>query len=253
MSRMNNGPLLSFVIPVKNDERVIKTIASIHEYAQAKNLAVQIFICGELDNPKRIKNAIFIKVEKSKKGECVRRGVLKSQADIIVVCDADLPVAFSDISLLISCVQQNDITLGNRYHPVATGLHCSSIYRRAFSRIFRAIVNTVFGLKGFDTQCGIKAYRRRAAQRVFGYQLVRGLAFEIEVILRAKALGMRIQQIPVNLRNSNRSTIRLYNTIPAMLIDILRLWLFWVNGMFRKEPAPYGASVKASDLTTPCS
>jgi dolichyl-phosphate beta-glucosyltransferase len=69
-----------------------------------------------------------------------------------------------------------------------------------------------------DTQCGFKAFRKEAAQKLFPLQQLDGWAFDAELLFMAERLGLSIRQIPVEWRHVEGSRFRI--TIASALHEL---------------------------------
>jgi hypothetical protein len=216
--------LISFIIPVKRDYRVIQCIVELLAYTSAESLHAEIIVCGELDPGKLTRTTRFINVIPPYKGRCVRKGVLASNGDFIIVCDADFPVLPGDITNLLKNLTNADVSLGNRYLPESHFIIIPPLHRRLISIIFRFLVCLLFGIKNFDTQCGVKAFKRSAALTLFTNQISTSLAYDVQIILFALQQQMQITQVPVHWKSSVSTTINLWIGMPLALIDLFRLW-----------------------------
>jgi hypothetical protein len=216
---------ISFVIPVRRDPRVNQCVKDLHAYAASESLKAEIIICGEFEEEESMKDTKFIKVVPAYKGRCIRQGVLASTGAVIVVCDGDFPVLPSDITILREKLSSADLSLGNRYLSESKFVVLPSYYRRLISIAFRYFVGGLFNMRNFDTQCGIKAFTRSAARIIFIKQVVKSLAFDVEILLRARSAQMRVAQVPVHLKSSPVSTNHLWPSGPSVLIDLVSLWM----------------------------
>jgi hypothetical protein len=86
-------PLLSFVIPVRRDDRVTGTVRRLQAWAVANRLAIELVIIGEQGARGVPPGVTWIERRPARKGRCVRDGVLASHGEVVLVADADLPVA----------------------------------------------------------------------------------------------------------------------------------------------------------------
>jgi dolichyl-phosphate beta-glucosyltransferase len=48
-----------------------------------------------------------------------------------------------------------------------------------------------------DTQCGFKAFRRPAADDLFGRQSLSGFGFDVEILYLARKLGYQVQELGI--------------------------------------------------------
>lgn len=215
---------VSFVIPVKDDYRVFECIRKIKKYVESKSISAEILVCGRLDYQMIPQDVRFIEVDPPDKGRCIRTGAQASSGNIIVLIDADLPIPLTDVNKLISSVKSVDVAFGNRYLPLSSRPFNESLIRLFLSRIFRILVQIFFQLRGFDTQCGVKALRQSVKEKLFRHQITYGFAYDVELSLRVKQLNLSFEQIPVHLNNSLNSTINLWQNVVSVLKEILVLF-----------------------------
>src|SRR3989344_3620937 len=60
----------------------------------------------------------------------------------------------------------------------------------------------------WDTQCGFKAFRDYAAEKIFSATKINRWAFDVEVLALAKRFGYKIGIIPANWVNDPRSSVK---------------------------------------------
>jgi len=218
---------VSFVIPVKNDSRVIKSIKKLKEYVHSRAINAEVIVCGKLGYHTIPQDIKFIEVEPPDKGRCIRAGAMASRGNIVVLIDADLPVLLADIDELISSAKNSDIVFGNRYLPSSSRFFNEPLIRFILSRIFHLLTQLIFQLRGYDTQCGVKALKRIVKEKLFEYQITYGFAFDIELALRAKQLSLTSEQIPVHLKNPLGSTVKIPQTVAQILKETLILFYYF--------------------------
>jgi hypothetical protein len=101
--------------------------------------------------------------------------------------------------------------------------------RKLLSRGFNVLVRLLTGLRICDTQCGIKAVRRAAFERVFRRLTVKRYAFDVELLVLAKLYGLRVVELPVKMELKSMFSFR---EVLRMFLDLLgivyrlrvRLW-----------------------------
>ena len=74
-----------------------------------------------------------------------------------------------------------------------------------------------------DTQCGLKAFRRDVAQLIFSHAVVDGFAFDVEVFHLVERYRLTLTEVPVEVENSERSTVTWCVTPPAWSRDLVRI------------------------------
>src|SRR5208283_4589833 len=111
--------------------------------------------------------------------------------------------------------------------------------RRKLSRtlatwLFREVVKRLVSREVTDTQCGLKAFSRRASREIFSRLTLDGFSFDAEVVFLTQRLGLEFQRIPVNLVREYGSTLSLWRHTIPMLRDIVALW--WRNRHLQELP-----------------
>ena len=103
-------------------------------------------------------------------------------------------------------------------------------YKRISGQIGNAIIQ-LFAVRGiWDTQCGFKAFRAEAAERIFARATIDGWGFDIEVLALARALNYQTGIIPAHWINDPHSHVRPFDYV-RVLGDTL---MVWVNFLTRK-------------------
>jgi hypothetical protein len=102
------------------------------------------------------------------------------------------------------------ISVTARHHRVAAG------------RVFNWLVARV-GLEGVaDSQCGFKAFTAAAAGRLLEPPATRGFGFDVELLLRARAAGCRIVEVPVTWADQPKGQVSVVRHGPGMPWQIVR-------------------------------
>ncbi|MBN1793381.1 MAG: glycosyltransferase family 2 protein, partial [Candidatus Omnitrophica bacterium] len=105
-------------------------------------------------------------------------------------------------------------------------------YRHVMARVFNGIVRLVL-LPGIrDTQCGFKGFRRQIVHVLFDRLHISSLAFDVELLYKARLSGYRIMEIPVVWTNSKASKVHLIGDSWRMLRDVM--WIY--QHYSRKKP-----------------
>ncbi len=94
--------------------------------------------------------------------------MLQAQGEVLLFTDADLSSPIEEADKLWAAVAEGaDIAIGSRWLRSDLQTQRQPIYRQLFGRIFNLLLRMVLGLKFKDTQCGFKAFTRRAARTIF--------------------------------------------------------------------------------------
>jgi putative flippase GtrA len=200
---------LSIIIPAYNEEkRIIKTIHSIKEYLNFKNINAEIIVVddGSKDNTVEvvqslsslISNLKIISYKKNRgKGYAVARGIFESSGQYILFTDADNSTDINNYSILKREINENEIVIGSRYLKKSDIVKKQSNLRVLISRIGNFFIRA-FIIDGIvDTQCGFKLLRHRAAKEIFCRQKIYRFGFDIEMLVIAKSLEYSVTEVPV--------------------------------------------------------
>ena len=151
------------------------------------------------------------------KGAAIRVGVSLAEG----TCDADMAIDPRAVPELLGALGASDVAIGSR--ALADSMVDSTYALRAvMGRLFNRLVTTGTGLGLHDTQCGFKAFRTPAARLLMHLVRIDRFAFDVEVLLRARRLGLRITEVPVHWKHVPGSTTHpLHDSLP-MLADVYR-------------------------------
>jgi len=134
-------------------------------------------------------------------GAAFRTGIqeaLKRHADVIVHIDGDGQFNALDIPKLIAPILDGsvDITTCTRFSD-PKHYPKMPLIKKIGNRIVRSIINRAINRKFTDVSCGFRAYSREAALRL---TLFSSFTYTHEVILDAVLKGLKIQEIPLEVR-----------------------------------------------------
>ena len=158
------------------------------------------------------------------KGAAVRAGVLAAAGRTIAFTDADLSYAPAQIEGLARAVEEGwDVVVGNRYHEGSTTIVEAGLLRRIGGRAINLATRAVLSTTRSDTQCGLKAFEHDAAKVLFGRSRIDGFAFDVEILHLAERYDLAILEVPVEVANSDRSTVHVARDAVRLLVDLARI------------------------------
>ena len=157
------------------------------------------------------------------KGCAVRTGMLAAQGDLILCTDADLAYGVDVFAGLLERLRtgEADLVIGSR-RIGGEGYKNYPPLRILMSKCFGLLSHMISGLP-YDTQCGIKGYRRKAAEQIFSRCTTDGFSFDFEVLMRADRLGLKVEQIPVSVINFRESKVNVIRDSARMFRDVFRI------------------------------
>ena len=190
---------------------------------------------------------VHVRPSNGGKGASVRAAIGQAASEHVVLVDADLAFGRDSIARVVQGLREADIAIGNRRHvesrySVPVRLFGFLYRRHLVGLTFNALVRTAFGLPYRDTQCGLKAFRRNALERLRGSLTIDGFAIDVEILLLARALGLKVTEIPVTVTyESAASSVRLIRSAAAMSTDLLRMLVRRASGRYRRDLTTGGA------------
>ena len=153
------------------------------------------------------------------KGAAVRAGVSLARGTCTAYMDADMAIDPRAIPLLLDGLQSTDVAIGSRALPDSM-VESTYILRSLMGGLFNRLVTTGTALGLHDTQCGFKAFRTPAARLLFHLVRIDRFAFDVEILVRARRLGLTITEVPVHWKHVPGSTIHPLHDSVTMLADV---------------------------------
>jgi len=172
------------------------------------------------------------------KGYSVRHGMMEAGGDVLLFTDADLSSPISEAEKLVAAIQRGaDIAIGSRWLRSELQTERQPLYRQFFGRIFNLLLRIILGLRFKDTQCGLKAFTRRAAQAIFPRQRIERWGFDPEILYLASKAGMATAEVPVEWAHDERSKISPVKDGLRMFTEMLRVRWYDLRGKYQVEAA----------------
>ncbi|MFZ4584482.1 MAG: dolichyl-phosphate beta-glucosyltransferase [Acidimicrobiia bacterium] len=172
------------------------------------------------------------------KGAAVREGMRAAHGRVRVFTDADLAYDPSHIARMVEAVEHGaDVAIGNRRHRKSQTSGDQGGLRKFGSVAFNALTRPLLVVGYADTQAGIKAFRADAAERIFRYARLEGFAFDVEVLHLSERYGLAVVEVPVEVRNEARSTVKMVPEAFRVVRDVLRMRRWAGRGLYDESTA----------------
>ena len=226
---------ISVCVPMYNENRVIAESAkTLSDYMLAHFEDYEIVFCsdGSTDGCDKtvealnLPNVRVIGYEKNQgKGCAVRTAILAATGDVRMFTDADLAYGTGVIKQVADAFAENpdaDMVIGSR-NLDKSGYEGYTFLRKIMSKVYIKVLCIAGGFKLSDSQCGCKAFRADAAEKIFSRCEVNGFAFDFEAILWAVKMKMKIKEIPVRVINHGESKVRIIRDTVKMLRDLAKM------------------------------
>ena len=231
-------PFVSIIMPAYNEaHRIEASIRALREYLAHVPWSHEVIIVVERSTDGTLGLArqctagdpvfeIVGNEAQRGKGYAVRTGMQRARGAIVFFMDVDLSTPLPEVDHFLSRFAIKppvDVLIGNRQHPGSAILQRQGFIRRKMGQAFNAVLRIASGIRVADTQCGFKAFRRDAARGIFALQKLDGFAFDVEVLLLAERLGLKMEDLPVHWCNAEGSKVRIFRDSLRMLRDALRV------------------------------
>jgi glycosyltransferase involved in cell wall biosynthesis len=170
------------------------------------------------------------------KGYSVRAGMLQALGEVVMFTDSDLSAPIEEAERLFAAIAEGaDIAIGSRWLESGRQTHRQPLYRQFFGRCFNAVTRAVMGLPFADTQCGIKAFTRSAAQTVFQLQTIERWGFDPEILFIALKRDLRVVEVPVSWAHDERTRMSYLKDGITMLEEIATIRWNALRGRYGKR------------------
>lgn len=248
---MSKNIKLSVVIPAYNEVNNLKTgvIEEVYSYLKDQKYTYEVLIVddGSADQTREIvKEQIkskpnFKLVENPHGGKAitVMSGMLKASGEIAVFTDMDQATPLKEIEKFFPKFEEGyDIVIGSR-----AGRKGAPLVRKLLAWGFATLRNLVLNLPFTDTQCGFKAFKKDAIQKVFPELLERwrsmkasgaavNAGFDVETLFIAKKKDLKIAEVSVNWHHVGSERVQAIKDSIDATFDMIRIRLNDFQGKY---------------------
>src|SRR4030042_2291706 len=203
---------LSFVIPAYNEEDSIEdALGTIDEVVKNKRLPYEIVVVDDGSKDKTLAKAIMyarrnghVRVisytSNEGKGYAVKTGFMQTTGEVIVFADSDMDINLNIITRYVDALENGDIAIATKWHPES--VVNMPLFRKILRHGFNVLSRILTGITLKDTQVGLKAMKKSAFAHIFPKLCVRRYAFDVELLAVASLYGLKIVEVPTQLRIS---------------------------------------------------
>jgi len=220
---------ISLIIPIYNEEDMIqKTINELKSFVKNEKDEWEILLINDGSTDKTLEILIENKIKNFKiisytlnrgKGFAIKKGVSEATGDYICFIDSDLAYSFNNLKELLTKLDFFEIVIGSR--NLDTDNHENiSILRRILGKGFGILSNLILGYNIEDTQCGLKAFRKEVAKKLFSRQTINGWSFDTEILYLATKKNYRITSEKAVVSKNNLTK----NSKVNLLLDPLKMF-----------------------------
>jgi glycosyltransferase involved in cell wall biosynthesis len=242
-------PEYSIIIPAYNEsERIRSGLDQVLEHVAREGWNAEIIV---VDDGSRDQTAAIVREYAAQhpsvrlvenpgnrgKGYSVRRGMMAATGETLLFTDADLSAPIWQAEKLFDAIRRGaDQAIGSRWIETSPKNGKQPFHRRIASRLFKVLPRVVLGLHYKDTQCGFKAYSRRAAEQIFPQQTIERWGFDPEILFLAQKMGLETREVPVEWAHDPRSKIHPVRDGLRMFGDIVKIRWNDLTGRYSGGP-----------------
>ncbi|KAJ4891978.1 Nucleotide-diphospho-sugar transferases superfamily protein [Raphanus sativus] len=266
---------LSLIVPAFNEEqRLPSALQETMDYLQGrasrdKSFSYEVVIVddGSVDGTKRVAfdfvrkytvdNVRVIPLGKNQgKGEAIRKGMLHSRGELLLMLDADGATKVTDLEKLenqILAVAREEHSIrdpttskhsdfrigdvqvcafGSRAHLEEKAIATRKWYRNFLMKGFHLVVLLAAGSGIRDTQCGFKMFTRAAARRLFTNIHLKRWCFDVELVFLCKRFNIPMLEISVKWSEIPGSKVSMLS-IPNMVWELALMSVGYRTGMWK--------------------
>lgn len=234
---------LSVVIPAYMEEdRITSTVATIRralaEVAADGGLEIVVVDDGSSDETTRVATSagadkVITHTTNRGKGAAVRSGVMAASGSTVAFTDADLSYSPEQIMVLLDGVESGwDVVVGSRQHVDTRTVVRAGRLRELGGRVINLLTEYVLLGRYRDTQCGLKAMRSDVGRLIFSRSRIDGFAFDVEIFALIERYRLALLEVPVDVVNSERSTVRVVSDAVKLVRDLFRIRAFGRIGYY---------------------
>ena len=253
-SAQTGEPSLSLVIPAYTEAPGIEaTISAAVRFLAEQPYDSELIVVddGSTDQTAAIAasalaglpNGRLLTIPHAGKAAALRAGFRAATRDQVAFSDADLATPLSYLNQLRDALSEGcDIAIGSR-EGVGARRFGEPVYRHLMGRGFNLLVRALLLPDIHDTQCGFKLFRRETINAILDRSLLyrsagsiagpRVTAFDVELLVVARALGCRIGQIPVAWTYGRQSKVQPVRDTWYNLHDVLQVRYNRWRGRYR--------------------
>ncbi len=223
---------ISLCVPMYNESAIIAdTALALHKYMSehyGDDFEIIFGDDGSLDGSAdavmnlKLPHVKIAGYEKNRgKGCAVRTAVLASSGDTVVFTDADLAYGIDVIGDAVEYIEGGrfDVLVASRAKH-KRGYDGYTLIRKIASKTYIKVLNLFGGIKISDAQCGFKAFDGDKARKIFALCRTDNFAFDLEVILIAQKMNLKIYEMPAMIINHRESKVNVLKDAFRMLREI---------------------------------
>ena len=232
---IDKKPRISLIIPAFEEaDRIAGTLSTVNSELRSslqKSDDIEVIVVDDGSNDATSEIArqagadVVIRLEENKgKGAAIRAGVQEANGSVVAFTDADLAYNPRQVVKLVTLVESGyDMVVGSRQHIETKNLVRAGRFREVGGRLINIATSGILLGHYRDTQCGLKAFKSQVAKSLFDAGTLDGFSFDVELFHLAERWDLSLKEIPVEVENSQRSSVSAFRDGVFLLLDLIRI------------------------------
>jgi glycosyltransferase involved in cell wall biosynthesis len=181
----------------------------------------------------RMRGVAAMHLPRKGRGYALRAAWSTSDAPVVAYMDVDLSTSLPALLPLVAPLLSGhrDVAIGSRLAPGAHVVRGPK--RELISRAYNLLLKLTLRGRFSDAQCGFKALRRDAADKLLPLVEDNEWFFDTELLVTAERLGLRIGEVPVDWVDDPDSRVDIVSTAAGDLRGVWRLLTRRPSGLRR--------------------
>jgi glycosyltransferase involved in cell wall biosynthesis len=226
------APLVSIVIPVYNEEGILRgSVLELEEKLKTFGWSYELLLCenGSRDGTVEIGREIevahpavrMLSIGEPNYGLAMKQGILEARGTFVICDEIDLlDTEFYARAMALLERSDTDLVVGSK---AMVGSHDQRpMFRRVATRVYNGLLRVVCHFPGTDTH-GLKAFRREVLLDTARRCVLDRDVFASEFVIRAHREGKRVLEIPFAVREKRPPSIRLVKRVPHVVKSVAKL------------------------------
>ena len=155
-------------------------------------------------------------------GEAIKKGMIESRGTHVSILECDfLDHQFVSASIASFRADRAQFIVGSKRHSQSTDRR--PLKRRALTMLYNYVfLRLLIGYPGTDTH-GLKSLEKAVAERLCEIAITSDEVFQTEIVLLAWRLGIKIEEVPVQILEKRSPTVTVFRRIPKVLNTVQAL------------------------------
>jgi glycosyltransferase involved in cell wall biosynthesis len=235
--RAQENHSISIIIPIYNEEkRIAKCIERTVDYLENHtDWDFEIVVANDASTDKTadileglswLSNSIRVLSWATRvgKGLSIKKAAYSCSKEYIGYMDVDLAADPREFERLIKHIPDYDIVIGSRLRRDGLPSIDRPMHRSFLSYGYSFLFRALFRVPISDPQCGFKLFKKEALLDLCNHIYNNAYVFDSELVVKARILGYRVREVPINWQHMAGSKIHAGKQIISMGKDLFSLW-----------------------------